>query len=202
MDTPSKPLPASERRAVTVEAVVSLAAEQNPGDITTAAIAQRMGLTQGAIFRHFPDKASIVQAVLDWVAERLMSRVDRAARGAADPLEALEAVFTAHIAFVADHPGAPRLLLSELQRAGDSTAKRMARTVIADYGERIARLLRQGQDAGRIDPALDVDAASTLYVGMVQGLVIRSLASGETASLTLEAPKVFALFRRGVERRP
>lgn len=202
MDTPSKPLPASERRAVTVEAVVSLAAEQNPGDITTAAIAQRMGLTQGAIFRHFPDKASIVQAVLDWVAERLMSRVDRAARGAADPLEALEAVFTAHIAFVADHPGAPRLLLSELQRAGDSTAKRMARTVIADYGERIARLLRRGQDAGRIDPALDVDAASTLYVGMVQGLVIRSLASGETASLTLEAPKVFALFRRGVERRP
>ena len=202
MDTPSKPLPASERRAVTVEAVVSLAAEQNPGDITTAAIAQRMGLTQGAIFRHVPDTASIVQAVLDWVAERLMSRVDRAARGAADPLEALEAVFTAHIAFVADHPGAPRLLLSELQRAGDSTAKRMARTVIADYGERIARLLRQGQDAGRIDPALDVDAASTLYVGMVQGLVIRSLASGETASLTLEAPKVFALFRRGVERRP
>ncbi|HMS80682.1 MAG TPA: TetR/AcrR family transcriptional regulator, partial [Burkholderiaceae bacterium] len=61
---------------------------------------------------------------------------------------------------------------------------------------------RQGQDAGRIDPALDVDAASTLYAGMVHGPAIRSLASGETASLTLEAPKVFALFRRGVERRP
>ena len=42
----SRHLPADERRAATVEAVVDLAAEQNPSDITTTAIAQRMGLTQ------------------------------------------------------------------------------------------------------------------------------------------------------------
>ena len=46
-----KNLPAEERRAVTVGAVVALAAEQNPNDITTAAIAKRMGLTQGALDR-------------------------------------------------------------------------------------------------------------------------------------------------------
>jgi len=77
----SRHLPADERRAATVEAVVDLAAEQNPSDITTTAIAQRMGLTQGALFRHFPTKDAILQAVMSWVAERLLARVDKAAEG-------------------------------------------------------------------------------------------------------------------------
>ena len=64
MITYVKNLPADERRAVTVEAVIELAAEQNPNDITTAAIAQRMGLTQGALFRHFPNKDAILQAMM------------------------------------------------------------------------------------------------------------------------------------------
>ena len=63
MNGRSKHLPADERRAATVEAVVDLAAEQNPSDITTTAIAQRMGLTQGALFRHFQSKDAILEPV-------------------------------------------------------------------------------------------------------------------------------------------
>ena len=66
-----------------------MAAEQNPNDITTAAIAKRMGLTQGALFRHFPSKDAILQAVMAWVAERLLARVDEAAQGVASSLAVL-----------------------------------------------------------------------------------------------------------------
>lgn len=52
----SRYLSAEERRAVTVDTVVALAAEENPSEITTAAIAARMKVTQGALFRHFPSK--------------------------------------------------------------------------------------------------------------------------------------------------
>ena len=76
-------LPADERRAVTVEAVVQLAAEQNPSEITTTAIAKHMGVTQGALFKHFPTKDAILQAVMEWVAERLIARTDKAAQAAA-----------------------------------------------------------------------------------------------------------------------
>ena len=103
----AKPLPAETRRAVTVEAVIELAAERDPGEITTAAIASHMKLTQGALFRHFPSKDAIWEAVLEWVAERLLARVDRAAAQATSPLAALQAIFLAHADFVAEHPGAP-----------------------------------------------------------------------------------------------
>ena len=88
-------LPAEERRSVTVETVLALAAEQNPSEITTAAIAGRMQLTQGALFRHFPTKEALWTAVMEWVAERLMQRIERAVADAPGPLAALRSVFLA-----------------------------------------------------------------------------------------------------------
>ncbi len=199
-ESSSKYLSADERRAVTVEAVVALAAERNPSEITTAAIAARMGLTQGAIFRHFPTKDSILQSVLDWVSERLLTRVDRAAQTQTSPLKALEAVFLAHVGFIAEHPGAPRMLLAELQKAGDTVSKRMVTTLMGSYRERLVWLLERGMEAGEVDPALDIEAAATLYIGMIQGLVLQSLASGEPARLLRDAPPAFGIYLKGVAR--
>ncbi len=191
-------LPASERRAATVEAVVSLAAEQNPGDITTTAIAQRMGLTQGALFRHFPTKDAILEAVMTWVAERLLARVDKAAQGATSPLAALEAMFMAHIDFVSEHPGVPRMLFGELQRPGDTVPKKMVLTLIQRYGERLQHLLVAGKAQGELDAGLDIDAATVSFIGAIQGLVMQSLLAGEAARIRRDAPGVFSIYRCGI----
>ena len=198
MQVSSKYLPADERRAVTVEAVVELAGEQNPTDITTAAIAQRMGLTQGALFRHFPNKNAILQAVMEWVAERLLGRIDTAIQSASSPLAAIEAAFMAHIGFVVQHPGVPRMLFGELQRAEDSPAKMMVRTMIRGYSERLRRLLEDGKAQGELAADLDVDAAATLFIGSIQGLVMQSLIAGNVKAIRTNAPGVFAVYRRGI----
>jgi AcrR family transcriptional regulator len=198
MESNPKHLPADERRAVTVEAVIALAAEQNPGEITTAAIAKHMGLTQGALFRHFPSKDAILQAVMEWVAERLLARVDKAAQAAGLPLAALEAVFMAHIDFVAQHPGVPRMLFGELQRAVDTPAKRMARTLIDRYGGRLAALIEKGKAQGELAAEVDTAAAATLFIGTIQGLIMQSLLAGNTERMRSDAPGVFAIYRRGI----
>lgn len=191
-------LPADQRRALTVEAVIELTAERNPADITTAAIAQRMNLTQGALFRHFPSKDAIWQAVMEWVAERLLQRVDQAIDEATSPLPALEAVFMAHIGFVAAHPGVPRLLFGELQRAEDTPAKRMARTLLAGYRQRLSGLIDAGKAVGEVAPEVETDAAVLAFVGSIQGLVMQSLLVGQVKQMRAEAPGVFAIYRRGI----
>lgn len=198
MESNPRHLPADERRAVTVEAVIALAAEQNPGEITTAAIAKHMGLTQGALFRHFPSKDAILQAVMEWVAERLLARVDKAAQAAGSPLAALEAVFMAHIDFVAQYPGVPRMLFGELQRAVDTPAKRMARTLIDRYGKRLAALIEKGKVQGELAVEVDTAAAATLFIGTIQGLIMQSLLAGNTERMRSDAPGVFAIYRRGI----
>lgn len=193
-----KHLPADKRRAATVEAVVSLAAEQNPSDITTMAIAQRMGLTQGALFRHFPTKDAILQAVVSWITERLLTRVDKAAESTTSPVAALEAVFMTHIDFVSEHPGVPRILFGELQRPGETLPKRMVQTLIHHYGERLHRLLEAGKVQGELDAGLDVDAAAVLFIGAIQGLVMQSLLAGDVARIRRDAPGVFAIYHCGI----
>lgn len=202
MNLRPRPLPADERRAATVEAVVELAAEQNPGDITTAAIAQRMGLTQGALFRHFPNKDAILEAVMGWVSERLLAQLDQAAASATTPLAALEAMFMAHVGFVARHPGVPRMLFGELQRPGDTLPKRMAQTLTQGYAQRLRGHLAAGIACRELDPGLDLDAAATLFIGTVQGLVMQSLIAGDVARIRRDAPGVFAIYRRGIRSQP
>ncbi len=192
-------LSAEDRRAATVQAVVDLAAKQNPAEITTTAIADRMGLTQGALFRHFPTKEAIVEATMSWVGERLLASVDKAAEGAASPAAALEAMFMTHIEFVSKHPGVPRMLFGELQRSGETLARRMVQTLIRQYGQRLRRLMEAGKAQGELSAELDVDAAAVLFIGTIQGLVMQSLLAGKVSRIRRDAPAVFAIYRRGIE---
>ena len=198
MSSRAKNLPADERRAVTVESVVELAGLQNPSEITTAAIAKHMNLTQGALFRHFQSKEAIWQAVMEWVAERLLARIDSAANGIESPVAALEAMFMSHVGFVSDHPGVPRMMFGELQRAEATPAKRMVQTLIQRYGERLHRLIEQGKACGELSVSLDNEAAATLFIGTVQGLVMQSLLAGDMTRIRRDAPRVFAIYRRGI----
>lgn len=201
MKRSAKHLPAEERRIVTVEALVELAAEQNPNDITTAAIAHRMGLTQGALFRHFPNKAAILQTVMEWVTERVLSKLEKATLAAPSAIAALEAMFLAHAEFVAEHPGVPRILFGELQRAEKTASKRLVQTLIKQYGERLQRLIEEGKKNGELDAQLDTEAAALLFIGSIQGLVMQSLLAGDVDFIRRNASRVFAVYCSGIRRK-
>lgn len=198
MDIHPKHLPAEQRRAVTVETVIALAGSQNPSEITTAAIAKHMHVTQGALFRHFLNKEAIWQAVMEWVAERLLARIDRAAQGLESPLDALQAMFMSHVEFVAEHPGVPRMMFGELQSAASTPAKRMVQTLIERYGKRLHRLFDQGKARDELPAGLDNDAAATLFIGTVQGLVMQSMLAGDVERIRRDAPRVFSIYLRGI----
>ncbi len=198
MSAHAKHLPAEERRAVTVEAVIDLAGEKHPSEITTAAIAKQMNLTQGALFRHFPSKDAIWQAVMEWVAERLLARIDRAAKDIDSPLDAMQAMFMTHVEFVAEHPGVPRMMFGELQRAELTPAKRMVQTLLRGYGERLHFLIDKGKARGELSATLDTEAAALLFVGTIQGLIMQSMLAADLGRMRRDAPRVFAIYRRGI----
>ena len=191
-------LPAEDRRALTIQTVIELASRKNPAAITTTDIARHMGLTQGALFRHFPTKDELWLAVMDWVAEHLMKRLDQAAQGLDSPLAALQAMFLAHAGFVLEHPGVPRMIFGELQHAETSDAKNRVLRLIRGYGERLQKLIERGKACGELPDSLDVDAAATLFIGTLQGLVMQSLLAGDVQRIGRDAPKVFAIYLRGI----
>lgn len=198
----SRNLPAEERRAHTVQAVVELAGTQNPSDITTMAIAKQMNVTEGALFRHFPTKQAIWQAVMEWVAESLLDRTDRAANELSSPHDKLRATFIAHINFVAEHPGVPRMLFGELQKADSTAPKRIVQSLTQRYAKRLQQTIEAGKAAGELRADLDTEAAAILFIGTIQGLVMQSRLVGDIARIREDAPKVFAIYSCGIGARP
>ena len=187
-----------ERRALAIDAVIDLASGMNPADITTAAISERMGLTQGALFRHFPTKDAVLQAVMESVSERLLSRIDEAVREETAPLEALRAIFMAHVGFIESNPGVPRLLFSELQRTEETAGKRAVAAFLEASATRILVQLDEAKKLGLVSPDICSRSAAMSLVGSVQGLVIQAMLSGRVGDIGAGADGVFAVWRRGV----
>ena len=193
---PRTKLSADARRAVTVETVIGLAAATNPADITTAQIAAQMGVTQGALFRHFADKQAIWAAVMDWTATTLLARFD--AVTGVTPIERLRAMFATHIDFVVTHPGVPRILFGELQRDGDAQGKMCVRALMAAYRERVTALLTEAKAQSLIAERVDISAASTMFLGMVQGLVMQAMAASDFTTMPAVSGRLFDLYLDGL----
>lgn len=195
----SRPYIRSEQRqADIVEAVIRLCARSNPAELTTAGIARELNLSQGALFRHFPNKQSLWEAVARWVQHSLATRVLAVSEEYDSPRAGLEAMFMAHVAFIASHPGAPRLIFSELQKPEHSGAKTLIRQTLEHYRGHIRGLLENGMAQGEIRSDLDPEATAVLYLGSIQGLVMQSLVSADMTTATQAAPGVFELINEAI----
>jgi AcrR family transcriptional regulator len=199
MPLPNTPKQATEQRqASLVSAALALAAQHSPARVTTADLARAVGLTQGAVFRHFESKEAIWLAVIDFAHQVLLARLQTAAQSHVQPLTALRAVFMAHVDFVVEQPGVPRVIFQELQHPEDTALKARVRVLMQDYRSLVTRLLLQAQAAGLLAPGTDLQASAVLFIGSVQGLVMQSLLSGQVGAIRTLAPAVFDLFQHAV----
>lgn len=197
---PKQRLSAEERQDQIIRVAVDLAGERGMQGVTTQDMADAMGLTQGAIFRHFPSKDAIWLAAMGWIRERLMGVVGAAADGASDPLDALEQMFYAHVGFIAKHPAIPRMVFSGQMLHDSPKLKALVREILSGYEDRLVALLREAQELEMVQDDLDVQSAAILFVGMIQGLVVQITIFGAQRSLLEEARKVFPIYLAGITR--
>ena len=192
---------AEERQEEIVRVAIDLAAKRGVETVTTQDMADAMGLTQGAIFRHFPTKDEIWLAAIQWIRGQLMRTLEAAAARSDDPLAALENMFIAHVSFVAKHPAIPRIVFSDHLLRRDTRLKQLIQEIITGYEARIAGLLGRAKASGQARPDLDEGSAATLFIGMIQGLVLQSNIFAGRRSLLEEAKKVFPIYLNGVRSR-
>ncbi len=193
-----KRLGADERREEIIRVTLDLAARQGVDDVTTQDMAQAMGLTQGAVFRHFPSKDAIWLAAMQWVRDRLMSVLGKAAQQGRDPLDALQRMFFAHIDFIASHPAIPRMLMSEHLHGRSALLRQLVTEIMLSFESRVADLLNHAKAQGLARADLDAHAAATLYIGMIQGLVLQTSILRDQRTLAAEAARTFPIFLQAI----
>ena len=169
-------LPTTERRRQITQAALKIIAEQGLGRFTTSAIAKEVGLSDGALFRHFKSKEEIVLAAIDAIEEEL----DRGFPPPGDdPLERLGALIRQRLEFLSKNPYFVRLIFSEqlAQASGEEGVKRVRamQTRTMDF---IRRSLKEAQESGLIRDDLSVDELAVIVSGAVFGAANHGLYDG------------------------
>lgn len=193
--TVKKRLSAEERIEDVVLAAITLTGEQGLDRVTTEAMAEKVGLTQGAIFRHFPTKDDVWVSVIGWIKKAMGHMLDMAEKNEPDPLRAIEKMFFAHVRFVQKHPGIPRVVFSEHLLAGKPVFRRLIGGMVDGYEKRIAAKITAAKKMGLAASTVEPKSAAVLYIAMVQGIVIRTTIFKDGPGLEELAKHVFPLFK-------
>ena len=106
---------------------LALMLETHPGArITTAALAKQVGVSEAALYRHFPSKAKMLEGLIEFVEESLFSRVSRIMTEEPTAQQRCNKLLWLLLSFAERNPGMARLLAGEaLQGETDRLRARM-----------------------------------------------------------------------------
>lgn len=165
--------PTEERRKQIAQAALKIIAERGLGKFTTSAIAREVGLTDGALFRHFQSKEEIVLAIIDYIEEKLFQGFPPQGK---DPLERLGTLIRRRLDFLSENPFLVRLIFSEqLAQASGEQGVRKVREMQTRTIAFIRSSLEEAVKAGLIRDGLSVDDLTVIVFGAVFGAANRQL---------------------------
>lgn len=188
-----KRLPTEVRRQQIAEAALTIIARDGARRFTTASIAREVGLAEGTIFRHFKDKADIIDAAIRYL-EALMFPED-APPPPAEPLEELRVFLTGRIALLQAHPGYLRVLFSnEIGHAVPGVTLSRLHSLRERSVGIIMRCLKQAQAAGQVRADLSLH---TLFM-VIHGMLLSQVFSGPQLAAQLGFSQDAEVLWRGV----
>ena len=165
--------PAEDRKTDIVEALLRLADQIGPDRLTTNDIAREVGVTQAAIFRHFPTKAELWSAVGEVIAVRLAEAWQQALAANTTPKDRLRALIAAQLRQIETTPALPAILHSREIHVDNVILRERFRGLMMQYQAHLVANLEGMIADGSMTPDVRPQDAAVLLTSLVQGIAIR-----------------------------
>jgi len=182
---------AEERKAQIVAEVLRLADEIGPDRLSTTEVARAIGLSQPAIFRHFPTKGALWLAVAEDIADRLQSYWAAAEAGATGPHARLKALIGAQLTAIAETPALPSILFSRELQVDNPALRDVFRKLLSAFQGRLVAAIRELQAAGHLRRDVGPEDVAILLTSLVQGVAIRWTLGARGFALVTEGLRLF-----------
>ncbi len=181
--------PAADRKSEIVLAAIRLAGSFGPDRVTTQMLADAVGVTQPAIFRHFSSKSDIWLAVGQMIARRL--EAEDTGEPTDNPLGRLIEITSRHFGQIAQTPAIPAILFSQELHADNAALRLHFEAVINNRLLAFARLIKAAINAGQLAPQ-DPNDMAALLLATIQGLAMRWSLEGRAFDLQAEGARLTA----------
>lgn len=191
------------RRQQIVSAARRLIVKYGSEHVTVKRIAKEIGVSEGAIYRHFKSKREILSFLVEEIENILMGDIESDYTHTGDPkaLVMLEKLMRKQISSIEQKNGISFQVIAEIISFGDKKLNKKAYDVINGYISRVADILAGGVKAGVIRQDIDPKVMATLFFGTMQGLVNIWALSDYSFNLEQKYIPTFAFLREAIIRR-
>lgn len=146
--------------------------ETSPGKtITTARLAKAVGVSEAALYRHFPSKAKMFEGLIEFIEETLFSRVSRILQEESRAVAQCEAVLTLLLHFAERNPGMCRILIGDAL-AGEVERLRSRVAQVFDRLEtQIKQILREAELREGLRTEMTATQTANLLLSAAEGRI-------------------------------
>lgn len=184
-----------ERREEILQVLARMLQEQAGEHVTTAELARAVGVSEAALYRHFPSKAKMFESLIEFIEESVFTRITRILAEEPQYEARLQQVLALLLGFADKNPGMARLLQGGVLTG--ETERLRAR--ITQFYERIEtqlrQILREGEAAG--GPRLAVNETAQLLLAFAEGRIAQYVRSGFKLSPVEAWEKQWELLKGG-----
>lgn len=146
--------------------------EINPGArITTASLAKQVGVSEAALYRHFPSKAKMFEGLIEFIEATIFTRINRIRSEHDSTYARIEHAMTLVLTFAEKNPGMCRILTGDAF-AGETERLRIR---VAQFFERLEtqlkQILREAELRDKQVCSIEAGAAANLLLAFVEGRI-------------------------------
>lgn len=186
-------LPAKQRKQEIESVALELAFKVGPARVTTGMIAAQMGLTQPAIYKHFPSKDDIWLEISKHLSERILLNVSQVQAAGLAPVETLRQLVIGHLQIVKEHPGLPEFMVTRNAIDGELIFRNVILGAVGDLRVALTTNVHAAIAAGDFKKNIDAGDATTLIIGVIQSLALRMLVTRDPSMITDNGSRLLEL---------
>jgi TetR/AcrR family transcriptional regulator len=166
--------------------------------ITTANLAKTVGVSEAALYRHFPSKYKMFESLIEYIEESVFSRVNRILEEELSAQLRCEKICTLVLTFCEKNPGLARLLYGDVI-VGE---REQLRTRVVQFYERLGAAFRQVFRDAELNESLRTlgspSNSSALLITVLEGKICRYARSGFHAMPTDNWKEQWAVLHCGI----
>lgn len=146
--------------------------ENNPGKrITTAALASEVGVSEAALYRHFPSKARMFEGLIDFIEETLFSRITRILNDGSNSLAQCEKILLLVLTFAEKNPGITRVLNGDALSGETDRLRSQVSQIFDRLDSQLKQLFREAEIKEGLRTSITPTATSNLLLSYLEGKI-------------------------------
>ncbi|WP_438951875.1 nucleoid occlusion factor SlmA [Porticoccus sp.] len=159
------------RKQHILQALAAMLEAAPGGRVTTAALALEVGVSEAALYRHFPSKTRMYEGLIDFIEETLFTRTRTIIAEEPDAASRCYRILTLLLTFAERNPGITRLLTGDALTGETEKLHKRIQQLFDRLETQLKQILREAEISENLRPAITVTAAANLILALAEGKI-------------------------------